>query len=136
MFKDATKIQISRQRSTPIFFVCAKTQHLVRNYSHFTITFLTIKRCAGDFFKVFLKMLPKFKLAARGQLQFFLCAQKLNTKSEIIQILQSHPPRYGDVQVMIFLRFCNRCIITQNLISAMHVSSIASRIQTDSHAHT
>ena len=43
-------------------------------------------------------------MAARGQLQFFLCVQKLqNLKSEIIQILLSHSPRYGDVQV-IFLR--------------------------------
>ena len=35
----------------------------------------------------------------------FLWAQKLkNLKSEIIQILLSHSPRYGDVQV-IFLGF-------------------------------
>ena len=35
----------------------------------------------------------------------FLWAQKLqNSKSEIIQILLSHSPRYGDVQV-IFLGF-------------------------------
>ena len=52
-----------------------------------------------------LKLLPKFKLAARGQLQNFLWAQKLKKlKAGIIQILQSHSPRYGDVQV-IFLRF-------------------------------
>ena len=44
-------------------------------------------------------------MAARGQLQIFLWAKKLqNFKSEIIQILLSHSPRYGDVQ-MIFLRF-------------------------------
>ena len=44
-------------------------------------------------------------MAARGQLQIFLWAQKLqNLKSEIIQILLSHFPRYGDVQV-IYLRF-------------------------------
>ena len=44
-------------------------------------------------------------MAARGQLQFFLCAQKLkNLKMVIIQILLSHSPQYGDVQV-IFLRF-------------------------------
>ena len=51
---------------------------------------------------VFLKMLPKFKMATRGQLQKNLWAQKL--KSEIIQILLSHSPPYGDVQVT-FSRF-------------------------------
>ena len=44
-------------------------------------------------------------MAARGQLQNFLWAQKLqNFKKEIIQILLSHFSQYGDVQV-IFLRF-------------------------------
>ena len=44
-------------------------------------------------------------MAARGQLQIFLWAQKLQKlKSEIIQILLSHFPRYGDVQVIV-LRF-------------------------------
>ena len=44
-------------------------------------------------------------MAARGQLQIFLWAQKLqNLRKETIQILPSHFPRYGDVQV-IFLRF-------------------------------
>ena len=79
---------------------------------------------------VFLKMLPKFRMAARGQLQIFLWAQKLKVllkfkmaaadqfqffvgaifcgsknQSEIFHVLQSHSPRFGDVQV-IFLRFC------------------------------
>ena len=70
-------------------------------FSNFNITFLATWGCASDF----LKMLPKFKMAARGQLQIFLWAQKRQkSKSEIIQILLSHSPRYGDVQV-IFLRF-------------------------------
>ena len=44
-------------------------------------------------------------MAARGQPQIFLWAQKLqNLRKEIIQILVSHFPRYGDVQV-IFLKF-------------------------------
>ena len=74
---------------------------LVNFFSYFNITFLAAWGCASDF----LKMLPKCKIAARGQLQIFLWAQKLqNLKSEIIQILLSHFPRYGDVQV-IFLRF-------------------------------
>ena len=39
-------------------------------------------------------------MAAKDQLHF-LWAQKLqNLKSEIIQILLSHSPRYGDVQVI------------------------------------
>ena len=65
------------------------------------MTFLATWGCASDF----LEMLPKFKMATRGQLQNILWAQKLqNLKSEIIQILLSHSPRYGDVQVT-FLRF-------------------------------
>ena len=52
-----------------------------------------------------LKMLPKLKMAARGQLQKKFWAQKLqNLKSEIIQILLAHSPPYGDVQVT-FSRF-------------------------------
>ena len=50
---------------------------------------------------IFLKMLPNFKMAAKGQLQNFLWAQKLqNLRKEIIQILLSHFPRYGDVRVI------------------------------------
>ena len=65
------------------------------------MTFLATWGCASNF----LKMLQKFKMAARGQLQKILWAQKLkNLKSEIIQILLSHPPPYGDVQVT-FSRF-------------------------------
>ena len=70
-------------------------------FFNFNITFLATWGCASDF----LKMLPNFKMAARGQLQNILSAQKLqNLRKEIIQILLSHFPRYGDVQV-IFLRF-------------------------------
>ena len=46
------------------------------NYSNFTITFPTIWRCAGDFFKV----LRKFKMAAMDELHNFLL------KSEIFHI--------------------------------------------------
>ena len=67
IFKDATKIQNGRQRSTPKNFVGAKTQKLkVRNYLNFTITFPTIWRCAGDIFKVLLK----FEMAATDQFKF------------------------------------------------------------------
>ena len=67
-FKDAAKIQNGRQRSTLKHFVGAKTLKLqVRYYSNFTITFPTIWRCAGDIFKVLLKL----KMGATDQLQFF-----------------------------------------------------------------
>ena len=40
-------------------------------------------------------------MTARVQPQIFLWARKLqNLKKEIIQILLSHFPRYGDVQVI------------------------------------
>ena len=64
------------------FVVGAKTLKLkVRNNSNITITFPTIWRCAGDFFKV----LMKFKMAVMDEHHNFL-------KSEIIHILQSHYP--------------------------------------------
>ena len=54
------------------FFVGAKTQKLkVRNYSNFTITFPTIWRCAGDFFKVLLK----FKMTAMDELHIFIWSE-------------------------------------------------------------
>ena len=52
---------------------------LVNFFWNFNITFLATWGCASDF----LKMLPNFKMAARGQLQIFLWAQKL-------QILNLH----------------------------------------------
>ena len=91
-FKDATKIQNGRQKSTPKLFVDAKNLKLeVRNDSNFTITFPTIWRCAGDFFKVLLK----FKMAATDQLQFF--------GGQFFLILTSHSQQHVDVQ-MIFER--------------------------------
>ena len=45
-------------------------------------------------------------MAARGQLQIFLWAQKLkNLREVIIQILLSHFLRYGDVQVILLEGF-------------------------------
>ena len=76
----------------------AKTQKisLVNFFLNFYITFLATWGCASDF----LKILLKFKMVARDQLQIFLWAQLINNfKSEIIQILRSHSPRYRDVQV-------------------------------------
>ena len=53
------------------------------------MTFLATWGCTSDF----LKMPTKFKMAARGQLQKILWAQKFKKlKSEIIQILLSHSP--------------------------------------------
>ena len=101
-FRDTTKIQNGRQRSTPIFFVGAKTQkNKGGNYSNVTTTFPTIWRCAGNFFKVLLK----FKMAAMDGLHNFLWSQELKKlKSEIIHILQSLYSPSGNVQV-ILLKF-------------------------------
>ena len=61
------------------------------------MTFLATWGYANYFFKD----ATKIQMAARGQLQHILYVQKLqNLKSEIIQILQSRSPRYGDVQVI------------------------------------
>ena len=58
-----------------IFLGGAKTQKigLFNFFFNFNITFLATCGCAIDF----LKMLPKFKMAARSQLQIVLWAQKL-----------------------------------------------------------
>ena len=65
------------------------------------MTFLGTWGCASDF----LGRLPKFKMAARGQLQKNCERKNSKTfKSEIIQILLSYSPLYGDVQVT-FSRF-------------------------------
>ena len=78
-FKDATKFQNGRQRSTSKFFVGAKTtEPKERNYSNFNITFPTIWRCASDFFKVLLKL----KMAAMDKLHIFLWAQKLKNRNQ------------------------------------------------------
>ena len=75
------KIQNGRQRSTPKTF-----------FFNFYITFLATWGCDFDWLIDFLKMLPlpKFKMAAKGQLQIFFW------------ILQSYSPRYGDVLVIFF----------------------------------
>ena len=92
LFQGFTEIQNGRNNSKNVF-----DQFFFRS----NIPFLATWGCASDF----LKMQPNFKMAARGQLQNFFGALKLqNLKKEIIQILLSHFPRYGDVQV-IFLRF-------------------------------
>ena len=76
-------------------FLGDKTQKKIGNFFfNFTITFLATWGCASDFFKD----ATKFQMADRGQLQNLLWAQKLqNLRKEIIQILLSHFPRYGDV---------------------------------------
>ena len=65
-FKDATKNQNGRQRSTSKKNLGAKALKL--KFSNFTITFPIIWRGAGDIFKVLLK----FKMGATDQLQFFV----------------------------------------------------------------
>ena len=49
---------------------------LVNSFRNFNMTFPATWGCASDF----LKMLPKLKMAARGQLQNILGAQKLSQK--------------------------------------------------------
>ena len=96
LFRGFTEIQNGRHRSTLIFWGGLKKICLVDFFSNINITFLATWGCASDF----LKMLPNFKMAARGQLQLLLAQKLKNFKSEIIQILPSHSPRYGDVQVI------------------------------------
>ena len=62
------------------------------------MTFVATWGCASDF----LEMLRKFKMAARGQLNFFVGQKLQNLKKKIIQMLLSHFPRYGDVQVRFY----------------------------------
>ena len=76
--RDRIPSGVIRQASR--FLVGAKTQKILVNFFfNFNMTFLATRGCASDFSK----MLAKFKMAARGQLQIFLWAQKLqNWKSE------------------------------------------------------
>ena len=61
----------------------------------FSITVLT----AWGYTRDFQKMLPKFRMAARGQLHIFCARKKLKTEVIFFQILQSHSQRHGDVHV-------------------------------------
>ena len=87
-FKDATKIQNDRQKSSSKFFVGAKTLKLHNHIPH------NMEMC-----RWFFKVLLKFKMAPTEQLKFFW-----GRKNSQTQLLQSHSPRYWDVHV-IFLRF-------------------------------
>ena len=52
------------------------------------------------------RFLLKFKMTAMVELHNFLWAHKLKKlESEMIQILQSYYPLYGDVQVIFLLKF-------------------------------
>ena len=81
------------------FFGGSKTSK--NEFGHFFLNFniISLATCGCAIDSV--KMLTKFKMAARSQLRNFLWAQKLqNLTSEIIQILQSHSPQYADVQMI------------------------------------
>ena len=70
------KLNMAARGQPQFFLVGTKTLKLnVKNYSNSTITFPTIWRCAGDFFKVLLKL----KMAATDQFQIF-CGRK-NSKT-------------------------------------------------------
>ena len=100
LFQGFTEIQNSRHGLNSIFWCVLKHKKIFGSfYFYFNITFLATCGYANDFFK----MLSKFKMAAKSQLQIFF--ERENLTSEIFQILQSHSPRYGDVQIY-FLRFC------------------------------
>ena len=63
------------------------------------MTFLATWGCASDF----LKMLTQFKIAAKVNSKK-ICGRK-NLKSEIIQILLSDSPPYGDDFFKVLLKF-------------------------------
>ena len=76
IFQGFTEIQNGRHGSTSIFLWAQKPKKLVWSFFwHFNITFLATWGCASDF----LKMLPKSKMAARGQHNFF-CGFCWNSK--------------------------------------------------------
>ena len=74
LFQGFTEIQNGRHRSILIFGGVRELKKIVWSiFLNFYITFLATCGYASDY----LKMLPKFKIAARSQLQIFLWAQKL-----------------------------------------------------------
>ena len=97
-FRDAAKIQNGRQRSTPNFFVRAKTwsQKLFKFFYHIPHD---VEMC-----KCFFKVLLKIKMAAMDKLYFFVSAKAEKFKWVIIHIVQSHYPPSGNVHV-ILLKF-------------------------------
>ena len=101
-FQGFTKIQNGRHGPTSIFGWAQKLKKLVWSiFLNFNITFLATCGCAIDC----LKMLPKFRMVARSQLQKnFVGAKTLKLNVRIVQILQPHSPQYGNVQVT-FSRF-------------------------------
>ena len=75
------RLKMANTDQFQFFWGRRKLKNLVANYSNFTILFPTIWRCACDF----LKVLPKFKMAAMHELYNFLCAPKTQKlKSEIM----------------------------------------------------
>ena len=100
----STEIQNGRHGSTSIFVWAQKLEKLVWSYFWNMTKHHHIPSNMG-MCQWFLKMLPKCKMAARGQHKFFCGRKNSEKKSEIIHILQSHSLRYKDVQV-IFLGFC------------------------------
>ena len=62
-------------------------------FLNFNITFLATCGCAIDF----LKMLPKFKMAARSQLQIFLRAQKIKIKRLKLFKFDYHIPHHMEI---------------------------------------
>ena len=84
------------------FLVGAKTQNLPVNFFfNLNMTFLATWGCASDFLRCYQNSISPPEVNSKN-----FCERKNfeNLTSEIIQILLSHSPPYGDVQVT-FLRF-------------------------------
>ena len=99
-------IRISNINFQLLLRMLSSFKAVIKSYEHFHFSTLesksaTIWRCAGDFFQGS----AEIQNGRHRSTSVFLWTQKLKKlKSEIIQISQSHSPRYGDVQV-IFLGF-------------------------------
>ena len=105
LFKDATKIQNNRQKSTPKCFVGAKTLKLkFVNYSNFTITLTTIWRCACDFFKVLLK----FKIKWPPCINFIIFCGRKKSKKIIRNNVQVILLKFKWPSQVDFLNICDR----------------------------
>ena len=81
--------------SSGVSFFCGRenSKTTVNFKKNFNMTFLATWGCANDF----LKMLPKFKMATRGQLQKNLWAQKLKVRNYSNFTLQNHIPHHMEM---------------------------------------
>ena len=88
---------VQHRPASGVTFYCGRKNYWSICFFNFYMTFLATSGCAS----IFLKMLPTFKIAARGQHKQILWAQKL---LKLVVRNYSHYPPYGDMQVT-FSRF-------------------------------